>query len=113
MRDGNYYTFWVYIMGSRTGTLYTGMTGFFDRRVGQHKTGAIDGFTKKHACHRLLYYERYSDIGVAKRRERQIKGWLRERKIALIEKMNPLWEDLAENWGKEILFPGQSLKKTP
>jgi putative endonuclease len=57
MRDGTYYTFWVYIMGSPTGTLYTGMTGFFDRRVGQHKAGAIDGFTKKYACHRLLYYE--------------------------------------------------------
>jgi hypothetical protein len=49
MRDSSYYTFWVYITGSRTGTLYTGMTGFFDRRIGQHKTGAIDGFTKKYA----------------------------------------------------------------
>jgi len=100
-------------MGSRTGTLYTGMTGFFDRRVSQHKTGAIDGFTKKYACHRLLYYERYSDIGVAQGRERQIQGWRREKKVALIEKMNPRWEDLAENWGKEMLFPGPSLKKTP
>ena len=113
MRDGNYYTFWVYTMGSRTGTLYTGMTGFFDRRVGQHKTGEIEGFTKKYECHRLLYYEKYSDIGQAKRRERQIKGWRREKKIALIEKMNPRWEDLAEHWGREMLFPGQPLKKTP
>ena len=113
MRDGNYYTFWVYIMGSRTGTLYTGMTGFFDRRVDHHKTGAIEGFTKKYACHRLLYYEKYGDIGQAKRRERQIKGWRREKKVALIEKMNPRWEDLAEHWGREMLFPGQSLKKTP
>src|SRR5215831_4658100 len=86
VRDGNYYTFWVYIMGSRTGTLYTGMTGFFDRRVDHHKTGAIEGFTKKYACHRLLYYEKYGDIGQAKRRERQIKGWRREKKVALIEK---------------------------
>jgi len=113
MRDGYYYTFWVYIMGSRSGTLYTGMTGFFDRRVGQHKIGAIDRFTKKYECDRLLYYEKYSAIGAAKRRERQIKGWRREKKIALIEKMNPRWEDLAEHWGREMLLPGQSLKKTP
>lgn len=55
MRDGRFYKFWVYIMGSRTGTLYTGMTGFFDTRVGQHKLGLIEGFSKKYGCSRLLY----------------------------------------------------------
>jgi putative endonuclease len=109
MRDGVFYRFWVYIVSSPTGTLYTGMTGFIDTRIFQHKTGAFDGFTKKYKCHRLVYYERYDDVYKAKRRERQLKGWRREKKIALIEKMNPRWQDLAENWRREMLFPGQSL----
>jgi putative endonuclease len=113
MRDGQFYKFWVYIVGSRTGVLYTGMTGFFDRRIGQHKLKLLEGFSKKYGCDRLLYYEVYSDALKAKRRELQIKGWRREKKIKLIEKMNPRWEDLAENWGKELLARGESLKRTP
>ncbi len=113
MKDGRFYKFWVYIVGSRTGTLYIGMTGFFDTRIGQHKLGLIEGFSKKYGCTRLLYYEVYSDALQAKRREIQLKGWRREKKIKLIEKMNPRWEDLAEHWGQELLQPGQSLKKTP
>jgi putative endonuclease len=58
-----------------------------------------------------VYHEQYNDVYVAKRREKQLKGWRREKKIALIEEMNPRWEDLAENWGREMLFPGQSMKK--
>ncbi len=113
MRDGRFYKFWVYIVGSRTGTLYTGMTGFFDTRIGQHKLGLIEGFTKKYGCNRLLYYEIYTDALQAKRREIQLKGWRREKKIKLIEKMNPRWADLAEHRGQEVLPPGQSLKKNP
>jgi putative endonuclease len=113
MRDGQLFKYWVYIVGSRTGTLYVGMTGFFNTRIGQHKSGLIEGFTKKYGCDRLLYYETYSDVGRAKRRELQLKGWRREKKIQLIEKMNPRWEDLAEHWGREILPRGNSLKKTP
>ncbi len=109
----HFYQFWVYIMGSRTGVLYVGMTGFFTRRIGQHKSGLIDGFTKKYGVDRLLYYEVYSDVGKAKRRELQLKGWRREKKIKLIEKMNPRWEDLAEHLGQEMLVKGQSLKRTP
>ena len=111
MREGRFYKFWVYIMVSRTGTLYIGMTGFVDTRIFQHKSGEIDGFTKKYKCDRLVYYEQYDDVYVAKRREKQLKGWRRDKKIALIEKMNPRWEDLAENWGREMLFRGQSMKK--
>jgi putative endonuclease len=113
MREGRFYTFWVYIMGSRTGTLYTGMTGFLAKRASQHKSGEIEGFTKKYKCDRLLYYEIYDSVFRAQARERQVKGWRREKKIKLIESMNPRWEDLAENFGKEMLFRGQSLKKTP
>jgi putative endonuclease len=111
MHDGVFYKFWVYIMASRTGTLYTGMTGFFETRVFQHKNGVFEGFTKKYKCHRLVYYERYDNVYKAKGRERQLKGWRREKKIALIEKLNPRWQDLAENWGRELRFRGQSLKE--
>lgn len=112
MRDGAFYKFWVYIGASRSGTLYVGMTGFFHTRISQHKSGEMEGFTKKYNCHRLVYYERYDNVYTAKRRERQLKGWRREKKIALIEKLNPRWQDLAENWGREMLLPGQSVKKT-
>ena len=113
MREGRFYTFWVYIMGSHSGTIYVGMTGFLSPRVGQHKSGSIEGFTKKYKCDRLLYYEIYDSVFRAKARERQLKGWRREKKIKLIEKVNPRWEDLAEHLGKEMLFRGQSLKRTP
>jgi putative endonuclease len=113
MRDGHFYKFWVYIMASPTGTLYIGMTGYLESRVREHKTGAIEGFSKKYGCTRLVYYETYDDAGKALGREKQLKGWRRERKIALIEKVNPRWQDLAENWGREMLFPGQSVKRTP
>ncbi len=67
---------------------YAGTTGFFTRRVAQHKSGSLQGFTNKYNVDRLLYYEVYSDVGQAKRRELQ-KGWRREKKIKQIEKMNP------------------------
>jgi len=110
MRDGLQYKFWVYILSSRTGTLYTAITGFFTRRIHQHKYDSIEGFTKKYQCHRLVYYESHQELEVAIGRDKQIK---REKKIALIEKMNPRWQDLAENWGREMRFRGQSLSRTP
>ncbi|HEY6307839.1 MAG TPA: GIY-YIG nuclease family protein, partial [Candidatus Angelobacter sp.] len=113
VRDGLHYKFWVYILASRSGTLYVGITGFFDQRIHQHKYDSIEGFTKKYQCHRLVYYESYQDVDAAIGREKQIKRWRRQKKIALIEKMNPRWQDLAENWGREMRFRGQSLGKIP
>ena len=113
MRDGFHYKFWVYILSSRSGTLYVGITGFFDKRIHQHKYDSIEGFTEKYQIHRLVYYESYQDVQVAIAREKQVKRWRREKKIALIEKFNPRWQDLAENWGREMRFPGQSLGRTP
>jgi predicted GIY-YIG superfamily endonuclease len=75
----------------------------------RHKYDSIEGFTKKYQCHRLVYYESYQDVQVAISREKQIKRWRREKKIGLIEKLNPRWQDLAENWGREMRFRGQSL----
>ena len=107
MRDGFHYKFWVYILSSRTGTLYVGVTGYFDRRFMQHKMNTIEGFTKKYKVHRLVYYETFDHAANAISREKQLKGWRRARKIALLEKINPRWQDLVESWGGEMRFRGQ------
>ena len=107
-REHRYYT---YIMSSRTGVLYIGVTNNIEIRVQQHKKGTFDGFTKKYRCHRLVYYEVYDYIQSAIGREKQLKGWTRAKKIALIESTNPRWRDLSESWGREILFPGVSKKE--
>ncbi len=99
--------FWMYIMCSNSGTLYTGMTNAIERRVKQHKAGEMDGFSKKYECHRLVYFESFQDVRKAIGREKEIKGWSRSKKIALIESVNPRWQDLAESWGKEMVFPGE------
>ena len=112
MRDEFQYKFWVYIT-SRTGTLYAGITGYLHRRITQHKIDSIEGFTKKYKVHRLVYCESFGDVLKAIRREKQLKGWRRTKKIALIEKINPCWQDLAETWGREMRFQGQSLVETP
>jgi putative endonuclease len=113
MRDGHSYRFWVYIMASRTGTLYLGVTGDLDQRTAQHKSGEFEGFSKKYGCNRLVYHEEYDDAAKAIAREKQLKGWRREKKIALIEKMNPRWADLAEHMNREITLPEQPVKRTP
>jgi putative endonuclease len=94
--------FWVYIMSSKSGTIYTGVTNSLDRRVFEHKHHRIPGFTTKYDCTRLVWFEEYPDIRLAITREKQIKGWLRAKKIALIESLNPHWTDLAEHWGAEL-----------
>jgi putative endonuclease len=113
VRDGSHYKFWVYILGSRTGTLYIGITGYFDRRIQQHKLNTVEGFTKKYKVNRLVYYETFSDVQLAIGREKQLKGWRREKKIHLIEKLNPRWQDPAESWAREMRFPGQSIGRLP
>ena len=91
-------TYYVYIMVSLTGTLYTGMTNDLQRWVYQHKNKLVDGFTKKYNVTRLAYYEETTDVKVAIAREKQIKGWRRSKKIELIKSVNPKWEDLSEGW---------------
>lgn len=89
--------YWVYIMGSEHGkAIYVGVTNDLRRRVLEHKSDTIDGFTKRYRCHRLLYYEQYTDIRYAIAREKQIKTWRREKKEALIATMNAAREDLAD-----------------
>ena len=90
--------YYVYILGSISGTLYIGVTGTLRRRIWQHKQHLLDGFTAEHDITRLLYFERYQYIGRAIAREKQLKGWRREKKVALIEKNNPSWVDLSREW---------------
>jgi putative endonuclease len=113
MRDGSSYKFWVYILSSRTGTLYIGVTGFLAYRIHQHKIDSIEGFTQRYQVHRLVYYEAYDHVARAISREKQLKGWRRQKKIALVETTNPRRQDLAEQWGREMRFAGQSVGRTP
>jgi putative endonuclease len=93
--------YYVYIMTDRSKTLYTGVTDNLERRVYEHRQKLIDGFTKKYNLTTLVYYEITDDLRSAIRRERQIKGWLRSKKVALIESMNPQWRDLSDGWYEE------------
>jgi len=91
-------TYYVYIMTSPKGTLYTGVTNHLQRRVYEHKNGQNLGFTKKYNVTRLVYYEQTDNISDAITREKEIKGWRRSKKIALIKDFNPEWVDLAQDW---------------
>jgi putative endonuclease len=93
--EKNYY---VYIMTNRSKTLYTGVTNDLIRRVYEHKNKMVEGFTKKYNITRLVYFEETGDVQSAIAREKQIKGWLRSKKITLIESANPKWKDLSEGW---------------
>jgi putative endonuclease len=90
--------YYVYIMASKSRTLYTGITDDLLKRVFEHKNKLVEGFTKKYNVTNLVYYEVADDIQAAIQREKQVKGWLRKKKIALIEAMNPEWKDLSDGW---------------
>ena len=83
-------------MTNKSRTLYTGVTNNLERRVFEHKNHLIQGFTKRYQITKLVYFEETSDITVAILREKQIKGWKRKKKVALIESINPDWQDLSE-----------------
>jgi len=90
--------YYVYIMTNKSGTLYTGVTDDLVRRLYEHKNKLVRGFTERYNITRLVYYETTDDVEAAIQRERQIKGWLRRRKVDLIEAVNPGWRDLSERW---------------
>jgi putative endonuclease len=91
-------TYFAYIMTNRSKTLYTGVTNNLTRRVREHKMGIGSAFAAKYKLDRLVYFERFEDIRNAIYREKQIKGWLRIKKIALIVSVNPEWKDLSQDW---------------
>jgi putative endonuclease len=90
---------YIYILGSHTGTLYIGVTSNLYLRVMQHKEGTWEGFTATYGCKRLLYFEGYEDVRTAVAREKQLKGWRREKKLNLICTINPEFKDFAQTWG--------------
>ncbi len=90
--------YYVYILANKGRMLYTGITNNLERRLAEHENHQIDGYTKKYDITRLVYYEATNDALSAIAREKQIKGWLRAKKIALIELINPEWKDLSEDW---------------
>ena len=90
--------YYVYIMTNHSGTLYTGVTNDLERCVHEHKHKLVPGFTSKYNITKLVYYEEGNDVNEALAREKQIKGWLRSKKIVLIESANPEWKDLSVSW---------------
>ena len=87
--------YYVYIMTNSSKTLYIGVTSNLEKRVFEHKNKLINGFTNKYNITKLVHFEITEDVNSAIAREKQIKGWLRKKKIALIEKCNPNWKDLS------------------
>ena len=100
MRENKRY--YVYIMASRSRTLYTGVTNDVYRRALQHKKGEVEGFTKRYNINRLVHYEEFKYVDNAIKREKQIKAWTRAKRLALIQSENPTWQDLADGWGERI-----------
>jgi putative endonuclease len=90
--------YYVYILSNLTKRLYIGITNNLERRMYEQKNKLADGFTSKYNLTRLVYFEDYKYVLDAIAREKQLKGWLRERKVALIESQNPNWDDLSEFW---------------
>ena len=89
-------TYYVYIMSNKSKTLYIGITNNLARRINEHKKKMIDGFSKKYNITRLVYAEETNNARSAILREKQLKGWLRNKKVALIEEHNPNWDDLSK-----------------
>jgi putative endonuclease len=101
-------SYYVYIIASRSLTLYIGVTGHLWRRVLEHKVHEYPkGFTARYKIERLVYFQAFGEIADAIAREKQLKSWRREKKIALIKTANPAWADLAEHWYTRAAFSGK------
>ena len=96
------HSYYVYILASKSRVLYIGVTNDLTARILQHRSGELGGFTSEYKVHRLVYYEQHAWIQNAIAREKQLKRWRREKKVWLIERENPTWEDLAADWGKPV-----------
>ena len=98
--------YFVYILSSKTKRLYIGVTNDLERRVAQHKRREVEGFTSRYNIDRLVYYEETDDVWAALNREKQLKGWVRIRKVELVSDMNPEWRDLAAAWSSGVAGDG-------
>lgn len=102
---------WFYIMASQTRTLYCGVTRDITQRVGQHREGCPGSFCSRYRITRLVYCEYSISMFAVIQREKQVKGWSREKRLRLVETLNPEWEDLALRWG--TLGVPQTQKRHP
>jgi putative endonuclease len=102
--------YFTYIMASRSRNLYTGITGNLVQRTFEHRQQKHDGFSAKYNCNRLVWFDRFGDVSEAIQREKELKGWTRGKKIALIETTNPTWEDLGAPW-RPTVHPASSPTK--
>ena len=94
--------YYVYILTNKNDrVMYIGVTNDLRRRVYEHKNDYTDGFTKRYHVHKLVHYEVTSDVRVAIEREKEIKGWIRAKKNALVTSSNPTWRDLSEDWFRD------------
>ena len=91
-------TMYVYIMSSKSAVLYVGVTNNIKRRVYEHKNHLVKGFTDKYGIDRLVYYETIRDPISAIEREKEVKAWRREKKVKLIDSINPSWDDMSLSW---------------
>jgi len=103
--------FAVYILSCASQVLYIGVTSDLIRRVAEHKSKAVPGFTAKYGLDRLVYYELTANFRAAIAREKELKAWRREKKIRLIQSMNPEWRDLAAGWFSERRDPSRPLRE--
>ncbi len=94
--------YYVYILASKSRVLYVGITSRLRARVREHRSGELGGFTSEYRVHRLVFFECFDWVDAAIRREKQLKRWRREKKVALIERNNPTWEDLSAEWDKPV-----------
>ena len=90
--------YYVYILASKSQTLYIGVTGDLERRVFEHKISRGSNFTKRYSIHKLVYYETFGEVQYAIAREKQLKGYRRQKKLDLIEENNPDWSDISIQW---------------
>lgn len=104
-RDQTYY---VYILASKSRRLYLGVSSDLEIRVWQHKSKANAGHAARYNIDRLVYFEDFENVNQAIEREKQLKKWRREKKVALIEGMNPTWRDLSVGWWGGVAMPGES-----
>ena len=91
-------TYWIYVLASRSRNLYVGVTNNLQRRLIEHRQGLVPGFTSRYKIFRLVHYEQFAHVRDAIAREKEIKGWRREKKLWLIGRDNPTWQDFAENF---------------
>jgi putative endonuclease len=91
-------SFWVYILAGESAATYVGVTNDIGRRLREHKENLVPGFSAKYNVTRLVYFEVFGDPRDAIAREKEIKGWRRSKKVALIEEKNPTWKDLSADW---------------